>query len=321
MTRRGLLLVAVAALLLVSTPAYALRVGWNVDIHQGDFDVANDFHLWGILESGDPSGANPPTYIGQVNFIPPNPAAVAFPNFAQHIGPPMNHNLPPAYPGPRPPVPPFYYFEANWSGGNIPFCTWVHFGLEFDETCHNIGYWLQGAWTKNGVPLPVAGTVPILGFMVDDLAPSPFIRIQNASGSGLEATIVSMDIMALNREEARTFELVNLNTSFFDNNPQWNDRWAHVPTSMLPTHALQGDGGSVQSFFDVFVDQVPNFPGLELGQNMLLARESVSYYDVKTGKTEYFWNYEMHMTHLPEPGTMILLGGGLLGLLARRKRK
>ena len=55
-------LVCVVLLVLLSglSPAYAVRVGWNVDIHQGKYggpndpdqnNYANDFHIWGVLES------------------------------------------------------------------------------------------------------------------------------------------------------------------------------------------------------------------------------------------------------------------------------
>ncbi len=41
----------VVLMMVVSAPAYAVRVGWNVDIHQNKFinpgDYANDFHVWG----------------------------------------------------------------------------------------------------------------------------------------------------------------------------------------------------------------------------------------------------------------------------------
>jgi len=212
----------------VSSPAYADRVAWNVDIHQNKFPgpndpsewpgFANDFHIWGILESGDAAGNNPPTMATppQVNFKTsgPNgnptwqPQGQAFANFNSQIGNPVKRPLPPGAP---PPQPPFYYFDANWSGGQVPFCQWVHFGLEFDETCHNIGYWLQAVWTytdPQGVEHDPGGS-PIYGFDVQDLAPEQYIQIQNASG--VETTVKEMELLKLNKEEGAAFPLGLLN--------------------------------------------------------------------------------------------------------------
>jgi hypothetical protein len=127
------LFVAATVLLLASQPTYGLRVGWNVDIHQNKFtDGANDFHIWGILESGDPDGTNPPTLTGQVNFrtsgpdgIPPwEPGAnPALETFNPQIGNPITRSLPPLCPFQDPVLPPFYYFEASWSTtGQFPYC-------------------------------------------------------------------------------------------------------------------------------------------------------------------------------------------------------
>jgi len=306
--------------LLVAAPsAYALRVGWNVDIHQGKFgspqdpDYANDFHIWGILESGSPPNWLPaPAFVSQVNFLtsgPPNwiPGTnPAFETFSQQI------SKNPVNPRPLPPMAPpiggpFYYFDANWStAGQIPFCQWVHFGLEFDEECHNVGYWLQGVWTKDGVDPPGS---PIYGFRVEDLAVEQYIRIQNASGH--ETTVKQMDLMVLNPTEAQSFRLEDLNTDFFNQNPQWDARWIEVPQNLLPTSPLPGDG-DVDSFFDVYFEGPRGVPGMRRleGGEMLLARQ------LSEGSDEW-WQYEMHGTHtyipiIPEPATVAIWG--LLGL-------
>jgi hypothetical protein len=328
--RKCLIGVAVVALLtLWASSTMALVVMWNTDIHQNKFgypndpipnNFANDFHIWGILESGLPDGSNPPILNQQINFQvtgpggPPVVNGIQFQTFTSQIGNPVNRPLPPNSPWPPalPPQPPFYYFDANWSNptANIPYCTWMHFGLSFDETCHNIGYWLQGVWTKNGVD---PTQQPIYGFEVRDgilAAERQRITIQNASG--VETVPLGMDLMVLAPAEVNTFPLQNLNTSFFDNHPEWNSRWVHVPTGMLPSH-LVGDGG-VNSFFDVYLDQL----GLVIPPGGgLMAREYSSY---QGGSTDYFWNYELHGAHMPEPGTLVMLTiAGIAMLLTFRR--
>jgi hypothetical protein len=328
--------------LLASTPAYAIRVGWNVDIHQGKFggpnnpenpnDYANDFHIWGVLESGVGDN-NPPTYLGQVNFetngpfvIPPwmiKPDGLRLGWDGSRItDDPDSLVDPPARPLPAgaPPISlggPFYYFDANWSTeGQIPYCTWMHFGVEFDETCHNIGYWLQGVWTKDGED-PVGN--PIYGFDVQDgwpNTPAPGtqkIRIQNASR--VETMPHQMDLMILTKEEGAAFQLADLNTDYFrEHESEYANRWKSA-TSLLPTEPMNG----IDSFFDVYLDDVPEL-GMLGPEQVLLARQ---YSEYTGGSQDFFWQYELHAAHTPEPGTLVLLGTGALGLLAyawRRRR-
>jgi hypothetical protein len=189
-----------------------------------------------------------------------------------------------------------------------------HFGLEFEETCHNIGYHIQAVWTKDNVD---PGYSPMYGFEVRDGYPTPErqkIRIENYST--VETMPIEMQVMVLTPQEAETFPLEDLNTSFFDSNSTWNNRWVTVPTYMLPTY-LPGDG-SPQSFFDVFLDQLgPGGLVIPPGGG-LMAREYSSY---QGGSTDYFWNYELHQAHTPEPGTMVLLAVGAAALLLWRWRR
>ena len=350
--RRATLILCLSAVVVfaLASPGYALRVGWNVDIHMnkhfypvgdpnrgGVNDAANDFHIWGVLESGLPDGSNPPTLSGNVNFqttgpngVPPwkmmpvEEGGAVFNTFNSQIGNPVTRPLPPGSPFPDPnfpPAAPFYYFEGSWSNPNhpLPFCTWMHFGLDFDETCHNIGYWLSAVWTKDGVD--PAGN-PIYGFEVrdgyDGTSPIPSepqrITIQNASG--VETEVQTMDLMILSNAEGLAFPLADLNTDFFDTHQDWNARWVHVPTSLLPTHLLNG-GGGIDSFFDVFLDAVPGL-GVLGPSEVLLSRQS-SFYS-EEGTDPMFWQYEIHEAHTPEPATLLSLLAGW-GLLAARRRK
>jgi len=342
-TRPAVHFLALGAVLMVcALPAFALRVAWNVDIQQNKFNDAigaNDFHVWGVLESGDPTGANPPGFLGQVNFTeaggPGGPPlqVPAFNNFALRIdngvGPPpalpLNWPIIPPPPPPVPPalplfppppgppyLPPFYYFQADWTvpnGANIPFGTWTHFGLDFDETCHNIGYWLQGAWTQNGVD---PGGVPIVGFDVQDQSSNPYMRLQHAvGGEELAVEIRQMQMLILPPEAGLLFPLEDLNKSFFDAHPEY--LWATVPSNMLPS------GPWADSFFDVFLDMVPGLGDLGGTGNVLIAREQM-----QDGQGNLFWEFQLHQSHVvvPEPLTMlaVLAGiGGLGGYLRRRR--
>ncbi len=335
-------LLCLAAVAAVCTPAYALRVGWNVDIHQGKFggpgdpagpnNYANDFHIWGVLESW-----NKPTNTGNVNFqttgpagippwkiIPPPPPAANIGLWFETFDPPLITDQPALVPPGRPLPPlappinpggPFYYFDTTWkTDGKIPYCTWMHFGLEFEEAGFNIGYWLQGVWTKDGKD---PDGQPLYGFEVvhpeggGGGAGGGRIRIQNASGVPTE--LLKMDLMVLHGTVGQNFPLEDLNTDFFDTHPEWNQKWVSVPSSLLPTAMLMGNGGP-DSFFDVFFDTVTGL-GPMVDGDVLLARQ---YSEYTGGSQDFFWQYELH--GVPEPATLSLLALSGLALLRRRRK-
>jgi hypothetical protein len=335
-------LLCLAAVAAVCTPAYAaLRVGWNVDIHQGKFggpgdpagpnNYANDFHIWGVLESwglpivtndlnfqtGGPGGIPPgpggiPAAVGPWQIVP---GGLNFETFDSRITDKPAELVPPArdLPALAPPVGwPFYYFEGNWkTTGQIPYCTWMHFGLEFEEAGFNIGYWLQGVWTKDGVD---PSGQPLYGFEVVHSAGGGGgggggrISIQNASG--VETELLQMDLMVLHGDEARDFPLEDLNTDFFSNHED-KYQWISVP---VPQGKMLGGSGGSDSFFDVFFDAVPGLGEMGPG-DVLLARQH-SFYTESTGGDPDFWQYELH--GVPEPATLSLLALGGLALLRRK---
>jgi hypothetical protein len=297
-TRKCLVVIAAVGLLLLwANSTMALVAMWNVDIHQNKFtDYANDFHVWGQLESGLPDGSNPPTLITSLAFQETN-GTNTFNNFSYSI---------------TPSGPPWYSFNANWSNPDhpIPYCTWWHYGLDFDETCHNIGYNIHAAWTRNGID---PGYSPMYGFEVRDgilTAEPQKITIQNYSY--VDTSVLQMQLLVLQPPEVQNFPLANLNTSFFDTHPEWMSRFVSVPTAMLPSMFA-----GTNSFFDVYLDSL----GLTIPPGGgLIAREYSSY---QGGSTDYFWNYELHGAHMPEPGTLVLLlsAGIALSLTFRRRRR
>jgi autotransporter-associated beta strand protein len=286
------LVVAVFAGLLVvgaARPTYGVRVGWNEDIHV-DYPIVNDFHLWGVLESS----TKPPVFVNQINFQtigPGGPAVVngtTFQGFQSQIG----GNLPAQYPLPadvppdvgNPPAPPYYYFGANWNFPTNPlvYCQWMHFGVEFDEYGWNYGYWLQGAWTLNGVRLPAAGlpSIPSLGFTMPNTSS---ITFQNASG--IEVQPQQMQAMILYPDEGAMFPLNDLTGSFFDTHPEWNSRFHDVGT--LPS-TLSGSGGTLTVDFS----QVSGMRSLNPSE-VLLARIQTKYLDPQ-GQQQMTWKYVVH---------------------------
>ncbi|MFH1550454.1 MAG: PEP-CTERM sorting domain-containing protein [Planctomycetota bacterium] len=282
---------------LLATNAYALRVAWNVDIHQDKFlDGANDFHIEGVLESGEPwpGTEDPPELISHID----GPFTTFNSSITEAIG-----------------GRPFYDFGADWTvvdtniypTGYIPYCNWIHLGLEFDETCHNVGYWITGWWTQDGVD-PAYN--PMYGFRVEDLEPQQTITIQNASSVNTE--LIAMDLAIL--PASSPFLLEDLNADYFAAHTEFP--WVEVPiTQPIP---MLGDGYGIDSFFDVSIEDVM---GRRLGPSeILLSRQYSSY---EGASTDYFWNFELHEAHIPEPGTLLLLAPALLGFagLLRRRLK
>jgi hypothetical protein len=338
----------VVVLLVAATPAYAVQVGWSVDVHQNEFyPCADDFHVWGVLQSlPGKSGPMPPTFISQDNLDPydhyqgTNCYSGIFEHFNYQIGGAPNPNLgrPTGYPTglPWPPsTPPYYYFEANWWSDNncVEFCHWAHFGLKFEEQGQNVAYWLQGKWTAAHGAQYADGTTPMLGFSVIDGADG---ALRLGTGTVIQPpqppppvlpdgafSLNSVQLAAL--PVGADFPIDNLGKGFFGTGLtdsfqfagqtfNWSDNLTPTPQYLTP-----------DSFFDVFLESVAvpgtggaqHFSQLLPGQ-VILARQQVSYsfINLQTGlrQTDTFWQYELHGV-VPEPGTVAMLIAGALALL------
>jgi autotransporter-associated beta strand protein len=278
--------------------AEAALVGWNFDVHQNKFaDFANDFHVWGTLEDS----FKVPVFVSQVNFETtgpngnppfqpiPAPQGIKFNFFQQTITP--NGGWPP------------YDFNATWKfpNKNAPFCTWMHFGLVFDAS-DNFEARLQGTWTRNGVDPQYN---PIYGFEVPKSESE--ITLENYSEVGTAP--LQMDLLILSPGEGTRFPLADLNSSFFDENPEWNQRFKHVDSSLL-YWTLPSKGGGTGEKLTVPFSAVPGMRTLEHGE-VLVARikSQYEYTPPETGgstaaqgdlQSEVFWEYIMHGAWVPQ---------------------
>jgi len=308
---KTLLLCAVLFLLLGITPqAWALWVGFNPDIHMDIQGViANDFHVQGSIESGDPCGnwAQPPKLVGHIDG--------GFPNFKYSITPdksdPNQQN--------------WFTFTADWSGKDYQFCEVIHLGLFFDVDCHNVAVKLVGWWTKDGQPIPPnivppplnGGAVPLPGFNVQDQPPHQMpqhIRLQNDSdlfdgggggGGGIETEMVQLELVSLTREQLN---------EYLGPNP-FEELRLGGKQEYLPWIAVENSGGVISernpqpfvpdSFFDVFFDiSFPIHPVKPIvipPGGFLIVRERLRYTN-NARQPDIRWDWMIHGAHESDLG-------------------
>ncbi len=305
MNRRNshLSFILLAIVLAATGPVWAVAVGTNVDIHMDIPDaVANDFHIEGRIESGEPlqNWADPPVLLHHVDG--------GFPSdqFSCTIVPDTSD-----------PAQNWYIFRADWKGAEFQYCQVLHLGLLFDVTCHNAIIDLVGWWTFNGQRLSAGqngATVPITGFEVHDLVQDQpqVMRIRNDShlaDAQIQTEIVQLEMVTMPQQELT--EILGPLPEAFEQLQEGGLQ------SQLPWTPAQNRAGPISpenplpippdSFFDVFFDVDPQpdsffdiWVELEIPDGgFLISRQLVRFIN-NAGEPDFRWYWEIHEAHQTE---------------------
>jgi len=277
-------------------PEPTLVAGVNIDIHMDISGVvANDFHVEGRIESGDPGGgwSQPPVLIDHIDGW--------FPNFNITIVPDLTDT------GQN-----WFIINADWSGAEYKYCDILHLGLFFDVTCHNIIIDLIGYWTKDGqriVDAPAApplngGAVPIPGFEVKDMpaddvaSPGQTFELRNdshlADHGGIPLEIVQMDLAVVESEEKLERLLgPEPHRELNVNGRQSKLPWVSV-ISPLQLPVPLPPGGSFLVQLEDFDMTIP--PG-----GFLIGRQLIQF-ENNNSEPDFRWVWEIHQAHQAELG-------------------
>ncbi|MHC4603590.1 MAG: hypothetical protein ACYS6W_09710 [Planctomycetota bacterium] len=276
-------------------PAPALVAGINVDIHMDIPGVtANDFHVEGRIESGDPAGdwSQPPVLVDHVDGW--------FPNFDITIEPDLTAA-----------TQNWYIIKADWSGADYEYCDILHLGLFFDVTCHNIIIDLIGYWTKDGqriLDAPAAtplngGAVPIPGFKVQDTptdvssAGQTFELFNDshlADLGGIPIEIVQMDLSAVeSREELERHLGPEPYRELNANGRQSRVPWVPVISPIQLPVPLEPNDSYVVRLEDLDMVLPPG--------GFLVGRQLIQFTN-NNQELERRWTWEIHEAHRAELG-------------------
>ena len=290
--------VLMAVLLLVSLvdSAFALRVGFNPNIHNGTGQPAYDFHIEGVLFS-----QTTPVQYKDVVFDVPRGSIPGFDwtyNGSTLVQDPADKYM--------------WHYSGSWSG-TVPVqpCQWIHIGKKWDVHCYNVLMDLRGWWTDaTGAKInPSAGTpgtppgtwvsdVALLGFQVEDLAAPQTVTLQNATTEqaqfkNFEVAVTSVEVPLENMMEGDPLM----------DGLSWVELVGDTPMALAP-------GGTAT--FDLGVAGVQVNPATFL---MMRGYE----WDPSTGEFAFF--ADLHESHhlIPEPGGLAMVGLALMAV--RRKRR
>ncbi|MFH1731716.1 MAG: PEP-CTERM sorting domain-containing protein [Planctomycetota bacterium] len=293
MKRLGRILLTVAFVTVVCNSAFALKVGFNPNIHNNTGQPAYDFHWEGIVKS-----STVPVQVATACFV-----ITPIPGFDWTYSGSTFVEI----------APDEYLYSGGWSGNvPVPHCSTIHVGKYFDVGCHNTFMDIRGWWTDaSGAKLnpsagneepPGSGTyvsdVPLIGFEVQDHILGPpgpqTVTIQNAT---------TEEILVRDYEAAlapRGLELMDLNEGDPDLDAlTWNMLQA-TPITLTP---------GMTATFDL------NAAGVTMGPGSFLVLRGQG--APPGGVYSFFAHY--HEAHVPEPGGFAMVGLGLLAALRRRR--
>ena len=281
------------ASLWAATPAVALLAGFNVDIHQDNPDIiANDFHIEGRIESGDPGSdfGNPPVLVDHIDDLFP------FFNYSFTPDPSSDGN--------------WYFFTADWWGADYPYCSILHLGLLFDVDGANVVIDLVGWWTVDGQRVSTGanfGYIPIPGFDVTD--PEQRMILQNGNNDGgdddgeIEMTLLDMDLAPI-ADQAQLEALLGLRplAELRVGGLQAGLPWINAVNENGPIMPSNPHEFAVDSFFDVFfeLNMPPTMGSLAMETpftlpegGFLVVRERYQFIN-NAGEPEVRWIWELH---------------------------
>ncbi len=279
--------------LLAAPPAVALWAGINIDVHQDNLDViANDFHVEGRIESGNPGGnwGNPPVLLEHVDDL--------FPDFSYSITPDPDSEGN------------WFFFTADWSGADYPYCSILHLGLLFDVEGANVVVDLVGWWTLDGERIDTGqnlGFFPVPGFDVSDEAQT--LRLQNGIVDGIinpgeiPIEIVNLDVVPI-ADQAQLEALLGPNPflELTRTGLQQTLPWINGVNAGGVINAANPQSFPPDSFFDVFFElDAPPTPGsvavetpFTVPEGGFLISRQLLRFENNNGVTENRWLWEIH---------------------------
>lgn len=279
--------------------AGAIEAGANWDIHMDIPDVvANDFHVEGILISGDPNGnwSSPPVLVSHIDDLFVDFSYSIYPDYSS-----SEQNV--------------YLFRADWSGADYKYCDILHLGLMFDLECHNLILDVVGWWTVDGEPI---GEFLLPGYRVFDNFQNPFeSRLSLHNDTAIDGQVTQLFVTVLSPEEVgllfgtkeNMFQEMRKGGALDPLNGAPPVPWSKgVKVNEAgfpePIEPVNPQDFPAESFFDVFFEiefPEPGMIGLDppfrvAPGDVVVAAEEVTFIN-NAGAEEIRWTWEIHQTH------------------------